>query len=156
MAVGHEYGRVIIHVPRQSRGHAVPIKFNGMLFMTQAGSSGPVDVDHRQWGPDHWWQNTRLPYWNMLTAGDADSLRVVLDWVSGFIPLASARTHVVLPEGNEGIFFTEVSDINGLYQGGLYGCTDSSRAGESCDCSVHTAVEARRGITRRLSELARG
>jgi len=87
-------------------------------------------VDNRQWGPDHWWQNTRLPYWNMLAAGDADSIRVVLDWVSGFIPLAVARTTTVLPPPNAGIFFTEVSDISGLYQGGLYGCTDDTRAGK--------------------------
>lgn len=99
--------------------------------MSQAGSGGAEDVDNRQWGPDHWWQNTRLPYWNMLAAGDADSIRVVLDWVSGFIPLAVARTATVLPPSNAGIFFTEVSDISGLYQGGLYGCTDDTRAGET-------------------------
>jgi hypothetical protein len=107
--------------------------------MAQVGSAGADDVDNRQWGPDHWWQNTRLPYWNMLAAGDADSIRVVLDWVSGFIPLAIARTAAVLPPPNAGIFFTEVSDISGLYQGGLYGCTDDTRAGEPED---HSAAHA--------------
>jgi hypothetical protein len=54
----------------------------------------------------------------MLAAGDVDEMRVVLDWVSGFIPLALARTAALLP-GQAGIFFTEVSDINGLYQSSL-------------------------------------
>jgi hypothetical protein len=60
----------------------------------------------------------------MLAAGDVDGMRVVLDWVSGFIPLALARTAALLP-GQAGIFFTEVSDINGLYQSSLYGCIAS-------------------------------
>jgi len=62
----------------------------------------------------------------MLPSGDEAQMRVVLDWVSSFIPLATARTALLLP-GESGIFFTEVSDIFGLYQGGLYGCTPESR-----------------------------
>ena len=71
------------------------------------------------------WQNTRLPYGNMIASGDADSMRVVLDWVSGFVPLALARTATLLPS-ESGIFFTEVSDLNGLYQGSLYGCANAT------------------------------
>lgn len=102
-------------------GVDAPIPFNGMLMMNQVGANGPSDVDYRQWGPNHWFQNTRFPYQTMLPAGDVEGMRVVLDWVSGFIPLASARTNLLLP-GEAGIFFTETVTSFGLYQGGEYGC----------------------------------
>lgn len=63
----------------------------------------------------------------MLPAGDVEGMRVVLDWVSSFIPLASARTNLLLP-GEAGIFFTETVTSFGLYQGGEYGCdSDKNR-----------------------------
>ena len=102
-----------------------PIPFNGMLFTNQAGVNGPSDVDYRQWGPNHWFQNTRFPYQTMLPAGDAECMRVVLDWTSSFIPLAAARTALLLP-GQSGIFFTETVNSFGLYQGGEYGCNSAS------------------------------
>ncbi len=47
-----QYARTRFVQAVQSRGHAVPIKFNGQLWAIGPG---------RQWGADHWWQNTRLP-----------------------------------------------------------------------------------------------
>jgi hypothetical protein len=41
----------------------------------------------------------------MLAAGDYDTLAVVLDWASSFLPLALARTRLLLP-GVKGTFFT--------------------------------------------------
>lgn len=125
--VSAQYARTRFVQAVQSRGHNVPIKFNGMLFTNQAGTNGPNDVDYRQWGPDHWWQNTRLPYGSMLAAGDLDSLAVALDWISSMIPLVSARTAALLPSNQSGIFFTETMDAFGLFQGYEYGCAASDR-----------------------------
>ena len=102
-------------------GVDAPIPFNGMLFTNQEGRGGPADVDYRQWGPNHWFQNTRMPYETMLASGDAAGMRVVLDWVASFIPLLRARTALLLP-GESGIAATETVSWFGLYQGGEYGC----------------------------------
>jgi hypothetical protein len=56
-----QYARTRFVQAVQSRGVDSPIKFNGMLFTSMAGEGGPGDVDYRQWGCDHWWQNSRLP-----------------------------------------------------------------------------------------------
>ena len=109
-----QYARTRYVQATQSRGVDVPIKFNGMLYTTQAGADGPSDVDYRQWGPDHWWQNTRLPYGAMMIAGDFDSMAVVLDWVTSFVPLARARSQALL--GVDSISFTETVNAFGLYQ----------------------------------------
>ena len=64
----------------------------------------------------------------MLAAGDYDLLAVVLDWASSFLPLARARTALLLPSV-EGAFFTEIVNAFGLYQGKMYGGSDcQSRA----------------------------
>jgi alpha-L-fucosidase 2 len=52
---------------------AYPIKFNGSLF-TMPYPERPGNADYRQWGSGYWWQNTRLPYTTMCTAGDVDLL----------------------------------------------------------------------------------
>jgi hypothetical protein len=62
----------------------------------------------------------------MLPAGDVEGMRVVLDWVTSFIPLAAARTQLLLP-GEAGIFFTETVTSFGLYQGGEYGCDAATK-----------------------------
>lgn len=49
-----QYARTRFIQAVQSRGHAVPIKFNGMLFTSMTGENGPKDIDYRQWGPNHW------------------------------------------------------------------------------------------------------
>ena len=72
------------------------------------------------------WQNTRLPYGAMLAAGDYDTLAVVLDWASSFLPLAIARTQLLLP-GVKGTFFTEIVNAFGLYQGKMYSGPDCTR-----------------------------
>ncbi|MCK5000840.1 MAG: hypothetical protein KAS23_14960, partial [Anaerohalosphaera sp.] len=55
------------------RGNS-PIKFNGSIFNVDTKKYKDkfkgYDADFRQWGGPYWWQNTRLPYWSMLTCGD--------------------------------------------------------------------------------------
>jgi hypothetical protein len=55
------------------RGH-YPIKFNGSIF-TVPYPEKPGNADYRRWGPGYWWQNTRLPYLSMCTAGDYDLIQ---------------------------------------------------------------------------------
>jgi len=62
----------------------------------------------------------------MLPAGDVENMRVVLDWTASLIPLASARTELLLP-GESGIFFTETVSTFGLYQGPEYDGCDPKR-----------------------------
>ena len=62
----------------------------------------------------------------MLANGDVEEMRVVLDWTATFVPLARARSALLLPAGESGIFFTETVDTFGLYQGGEYGCDSAS------------------------------
>lgn len=122
--LGAQYARTRFVQAVQSRGVDVPIKFNGQLFTTQAGRGGPTDVDYRQWGPDHWWQNTRLPYGAQMAAGDYDTMRVLLEWVLGFVPLARARSAALL--GYDSVAWTETVNAFGLYQGYEYGCAAAS------------------------------
>jgi len=53
-----------------------PIKFNGSIFTVDAQvGKNHYDADYRRWGGMYWWQNTRLPYWSMLAAGDFDLMQ---------------------------------------------------------------------------------
>jgi hypothetical protein len=62
----------------------------------------------------------------MLAAGDIDSFRVVLDWVSGMLPLALARTQLLLP-AEQGAWWTETITQEGLYLGEEYACDPTQR-----------------------------
>jgi alpha-L-fucosidase 2 len=61
---------------------AYPIKFNGSIFtvdnpnLREVGSKKEirVDPDHRTWGGQYWFQNTRAMYWPMLAAGNFDMM----------------------------------------------------------------------------------
>jgi hypothetical protein len=118
-ALAGQYARTRFIQAAQSRGTVQPIKFNGMLFNTASGSDGPNNVDARDWGSDTWFQNCRLPYGAMLAAGDYDIMKPVLEWASAFLPLAQARTELLLP-GVKGVFFTEITNAFGLYQGRMF------------------------------------
>jgi hypothetical protein len=50
-----------------------------------------------------------------MAAGDFDTMAVVLDWVSGMLPLIRARSQTLL--GFDSFFMTETEDQYGLYQG---------------------------------------
>jgi len=61
---------------------AYPIKFNGSIFVVdnpelkEGGSKKTISVnaDHRTWGGQYWFQNTRAMYWPMLQQGSFDML----------------------------------------------------------------------------------
>ena len=126
-ALAAQYARTRFIQAAQSRGTVQPIKFNGMLYNTASGSEGPINVDARDWGGDQWWQNVRSPYASMFASGDYDTLKPVLEWASAFLPLAKARTALLLP-GVNGIFFTEMTNAFGMYNGQMFDtCNSSSR-----------------------------
>jgi len=103
---------------------AMPIKFNGSIFTTDlpadlAGGEKGFDADFRQWGGNYWFQNTRLPYWTMYTAGDFDLMRPFFDMYARALPLARFRTRRYF--GHEGAYFTEVMTPWGSYLPDNYG-----------------------------------
>jgi alpha-L-fucosidase 2 len=96
-----------------------PIKFNGSLFTVRAycdgrfsslsgngqSTAGDWGPDWRRWGGAYWFQNTRLAYWPMVMAGDADLAIALFRMYRDCLPLARARTAahhrcagVVMPE----------------------------------------------------------
>jgi len=81
---------------------AMPIKFNGSLFTVDALG---YDADYRRWGGMYWFQNTRLPYWPMLAAGDFDLMQPLLRMYCDALPLASDRCRTYF--GHGGAYFPE-------------------------------------------------
>lgn len=101
-----------------------PIKFNGSIFTVdthhRAGPYKGIDADFRLWGGSYWWQNTRLPYWSMLHAGDFDLMKplfkMYLDGLS--VRIAATKKYY----GHEGAFYPETLNFWGTYVDGDYGC----------------------------------
>ena len=83
-----------------------------------AGKSG-YDADFREWGPDYWWQNTRLPYWTMLAAGDFDLMRPLFKQHMEALPLRKAATRAYY--GHGGAFYPETMTFWGTYNNANYG-----------------------------------
>jgi len=82
-----------------------PIKFNGSIF-TVPYPDKPGDADYRRWGPGYWWQNTRLPYLGMLTAGDSDLMApFIAMYVDTVLPLCRYRTRHYF--GHDGAYLPE-------------------------------------------------
>jgi hypothetical protein len=101
----------------QSRGDW-PIKFNSMLFQ----GALPPNADYRQWGAANWWQNTRLPIYPMLNAGDGDMAAASLfEYYWRMLPFAEGRTQTYF--NFSGVFFTETKMIFGAYTSSDYGCS---------------------------------
>jgi alpha-L-fucosidase 2 len=96
---------------------AFPIKFNGSLFTVEA--EGKYDADFRMWGGGYWFQNTRLPYWPMLAAGDFEQMLPLFRMYLDALPLARLRTEVYYHHA--GAFFPETMHFWGTYQNGDMG-----------------------------------
>jgi hypothetical protein len=99
---------------------AYPIKFNGSLFTVdwpEEGSRGRPD--YRLWGPDYWWQNTRLPYWPMLAAGDFDMMRPLFGMYLDTLPLQKERTRRYFD--HDGAYYPETMSFWGLSRDEDYG-----------------------------------
>lgn len=103
-----------------------PIKFNGSLFTVDwkydgedHGPNENYDADYRRWEPGYWHQNTRLPYWAMLLAGDFEMMRPYFDQYLRILPLARERCARFC--GHPGAFFSETMSFWGAYWESNYG-----------------------------------
>ena len=105
----------------QAREPGTVIKFNGMMY---TANRAPHE-DANAWGGLNWWQNLRLPYYNMATAGDLDELMTMLVAFNRTVPVARARTLAYF--GCDGIWWPEYTTL-------FYGTTHptSYRAGPGC------------------------
>ena len=100
---------------------ASAIKFNGSIFTVENRDGDDVrsDPDWRAWGGDYWWQNTRLPYWPMLAAGDYDSMRSLFKMYGDTLELARARNRLWF--NCDGAYVVETMSFWGLMSNGDYG-----------------------------------
>ncbi len=97
-----------------------PIKFNGSIFTVETRLEGkPADPDYRMWGGPYWFQNTRLTYWSMLSAGDLDLMAPLWEMYLRALPLARRRCKVYY--GHQGAFFPETMHFWGTYFNENYG-----------------------------------
>jgi hypothetical protein len=73
-----------------------PVKFNGSIFTVEwrEGEELRSDPDYRRWGGGYWWQNTRLPYWPLLSSGDFDLMKPLWDLYTSVIEISKVRNKV--------------------------------------------------------------
>jgi alpha-L-fucosidase 2 len=104
------------------RGNS-PIKFNGSIFtvdtMKYTDRFKGFDADYRQWGGPYWWQNTRLPYWSMLSSGDHDLMTPLFKQYHAVLPMRRAATQTYY--GHDGAFIPETMYFWGTYTDSNYG-----------------------------------
>lgn len=100
------------------RGNA-PIKFNGSIFTVDGNEKGEWDADYRRWGGGYWWQNTRLPYWSMLYAGDFDQMQSLFKMYRDNLKIRKVATRKYYKHA--GAFFPETQYFWGTYVDGNYG-----------------------------------
>jgi hypothetical protein len=99
---------------------AYPIKFNGSIFTVAPDAKS--DHDYRRWGPGYWWQNTRLPYLYMCTAGDTEMMRPLFKmYADELLPLCKYRTKLYL--GHDGAYYPECIYFWGAMFSETYGWT---------------------------------
>ncbi len=98
-----------------------PIKFNGSIFTVDPEYSGgpKLDPDWRRWGDCYWWQNTRLPYFPMLPAGDFEFTQTLFDFYLSNLPICKARARFYY--NSDGVYFPETMTIFGTYANDDYG-----------------------------------
>ncbi len=100
-----------------------PIKFNGSIFTVDTqnlpGNNHGFDADYRQWDGAYWWQNTRLPYWSMLAAGDFDLMTPLFKMYMKNLSLRKMATRKYY--GHDGAFFPETFYFWGTYMDENYG-----------------------------------
>ena len=104
------------------RGNS-PIKFNGSIFTVDTKNldnrNAGFDADFRQWGGPYWWQNTRLPYWSMLEAGDFDLMHPLFKMYRDVLDIRKFATKTYY--GHEGAFYIETMRHWGTFAESNYG-----------------------------------
>jgi len=110
-----------------------PIRFNGSIFTTQENN----DPDFRRWGHGYWWQNTRLPYYPMLAAGDGEYLKPLFNLYERVLEFNCKRTKKYL--GHDGAYFPECMQPWGDHFVGTYGtrCAWKDRQDKLQDAHWH-------------------
>jgi hypothetical protein len=99
-----------------------PVRFNGSIFTVdgiQPSNGINYGPDYRAWGSAYWWQNTRLPYWSMATAGNYDMMKPLFNMYMDALPLAIYRIKKYY--GFEGAYFPETMYFWGAYRNEDYG-----------------------------------
>lgn len=100
-----------------------PIKFNGSIFTVDTkdlqGNYNGYDADYRRWGGPYWWQNTRLPYWSMLEAGDFDLMLPLFTMYKDALEVRKFATQKYY--GHDGAFYPETMRHWGTYVEANYG-----------------------------------
>lgn len=106
-----------------------PLQWNGSIFSPDprtysttfhGGKAGPNDdPDWRNWGNLLLHQNTRLPYYSMLAAGQATFARPYIDMYARGLTLMREHTQAVFD--HEGTVFREGITVWGLSSPGCYG-----------------------------------
>ena len=104
------------------RGNS-PIKFNGSIFTVDTKNLdnrfAGFDADYRQWGGPYWWQNTRLPYWSMLEAGDFDLMQPLFKMYHDMLAIRKFATNTYYQ--HEGAFYIETMRHWGAFAEANYG-----------------------------------
>lgn len=98
------------------------IKFNGSIFtlpVLDRDGKMVFDPDYRVHGPCFWWQNTRLPYWPMLMAGDYDLMQPLFKMYSDMLPLRKLATKKHYQ--HEGAYIPETVYFWGTHNNENYG-----------------------------------
>jgi hypothetical protein len=94
-----------------------PIKFNGSIFTVDTNRN--FTPDYRRWGPQYWFQNTRLPYWSMIMAGDFDLFQSFIQMYVKAIPLARFRNKLYY--NHPGYYMPETMTFWGTYDNRCFG-----------------------------------
>lgn len=111
---------------------AYPIKFNGSIFTVDSREPDEYfDADYRRWGGEYWFQNTRLPHWAMLAAGDYDMMRPLFQMYLRALPLARERTRLYF--GHGGAYFPETITFWGTYANVNYGWNRKGKSASFID-----------------------
>jgi len=103
----------------------MPIKYNGSIFNVDVAGDlsfggknlKGLNADYRNWGGNFWWQNTRLPYWGMLHAGDFEMMLPLFKMYMEALDLSKLATREYF--NHDGAHFPET-----MYFWGTYGVTD--------------------------------
>jgi alpha-L-fucosidase 2 len=99
-----------------------PVMYNGSIFTMDLPAGTPTyfgalpkaeNADYRSWGSlPIMWQNTRHPYWPMLSSGDFDLMRPVFELCRDSLEVCKARARVW--HGQDGMLMPESMYLAGV------------------------------------------